>query len=199
MAGKPTLDRRGVFLENDAAPLLRPIQSAPASADLVKSAAESLDARSKAATQQLVHHGTVGVIDILNTLRNLGAAANIIDFRVPNGQMAIITNVAVVCDNPGVTMCNAMVWRLLIDGQELPHMNTTLLFNRTGYRMNAGNVTRPMAITPAVAQSGQLVSIEIAVSSQITGNNVVFTGRLVGRLVNPGSVGAFSIGEFNAT
>jgi len=199
MAGTPSLDRRGVFLENNASALLRPVQSASADLSQIKKASEDLDAKGKASYQALVHHGTISTLDIINIVRNLSANTNIVSFRVPNGQVAVITHLALVCDNPAVSMTNAMVWRLLVDNQELPHMNSSLLFGQTGYRTNVGNIHRPMAITPVVVQSNQLITIELRISILIVGCMIAFAGRLVGRLISQGAMTALPMGDLYAS
>lgn len=192
MDSTPGFGRLGIDFENQPRELIGSEKPDPHIGRIVR---EQLSARASAFIQSLSLHGVVGTLDILNTTKNLAALTNIISYTVPNGQLAIVTHFALVCNNPALSMGNLFVWRLLVNGEELPNMNTSLIFSATGYRTNVGNVHRPMAVTPIVVQPNQRITVEIRPSTNLIGAYAVFAARLVGRLVNPGTFYAFAQGD----
>lgn len=185
MSGDPRSNRLGLNLSQTAVPAPDLPAADPA---FVVAVEQQIRIEGENFIQRLRHHGVVGTLDIFNQLHNPGATVNIISYAVPPGQLAILNAIALVCHNPAVTMANLYVWRLLIDGNELPNVQTSVIFGNTGYRTNVGNPHRPMKITPVVVQSNQVITIQVIPSANLVGRYCVFVARLEGSILNPGSL-----------
>jgi len=149
--------------------------------EAVRQAEIQLAAQDRAYASAILHRGHEATVDVCGRITNPTAAADIVSFTVPQGQVAMIYQVAVWYSDPLVPRCNVVGWRLTVNNNPLPHV-----VNNTDGDLfySSGDITRPMELHPVWVQSGQKVAIRCYPEAGFDWA-LRIQARMIGRLYNP--------------
>jgi len=133
-------------------------------------------------------------IDLVNLIQNPADAGvggtnysvSVVNFTVPDGQVAIIDKIALVVSEPTVARCIYLGWRLTVNGNRVPNLVTAIPGFADYNPVSFGSIYDPISIEPLYIQSGQVVSLDV-VPVLLFQERVTVIGRIAGRLVKPAS------------
>lgn len=150
---------------------------------LVDREAAIMSARSQAIMGALVHRGTDETFDQHDYTHNPANGATLFDYVVPASRILRIDGLSVVYSNPQIAMCEALGWRLLINGNSPPGMS----FGNLGYHWHScGHLNELMTFTPVWVQPGAVVSLQIRLLVLLDDRITIFS-RLAGKLYRSAS------------
>ena len=153
------------------------------SKQLVNREAAVLSARSQAIMGALIHRGTDETFEQYDYTHNPANGDTLFDYVVPASRILRIDGMSVVYSNPQIAMCEALGWRLLINGNSPPGMS----FGNLGYYWHScGHIDELMRLTPVWVQPGAVVSLQIRLLVVLDDRITIFS-RLAGKLYRSAS------------
>lgn len=172
--------RRGrVDLTRAQPPLLEPTRGLPPGEGddaAIKDELARRNARIAAESAQLIARGRASVLDLNGFVDNIVGTANIINFPVPEGNVAVLHGLAIVYSEPVLVDLSSV--SLLIAGGGLPYVQSLTAFNR----IVCGSLSEPFEISAVYVQSSESIIVSIANGGTIRYRCSV---RLVGDMHSP--------------
>jgi hypothetical protein len=155
------------------------------SADEIQADVRALESKGRAAKRLFIHKGPDETVDVVNYVQNpAGAILVLVSFTVPDSMVGYFDSIGVYYSEPLVNACNAVGWRLSIDGRQVPNINHLTTFWRFA---SYSDVSSPMLVKPIWVQSGETIAVEVEpqVGGHAFANHLTMVGRLTGRLYKP--------------
>ncbi len=146
-------------------------------------AESELRARSKAAALALIHRGVDEIVDRFDVVVDPTVTQNLVTYTTPDSLVCKISRVAVLCSEPAVAMGLGIGWRLTLNGNELPYVNSAWALFRY-FPVVFGDLGNPMRVEPIWVQANETIAVELIVAAGFD-VKVLIAGRLGGQLYKP--------------